>query len=120
MAPIILGYWDIRGLAQPIRLALEHSGLEWEDKLYVTGPAPTFDKTCWFSVKETLGFDFPNLPWMVDGNVKLTQTMAILRYVARKGGLAPQTEEETQKADLVVEEWRDCNGPFFPVLQPAV
>ncbi len=65
MAPIIVGYWDIRGLAQPIRLLCEHAGLDWEDKLYVTvltpGVGPGFDKTDWFKEKETLGFDFPNV-----------------------------------------------------------
>ncbi len=48
-------------MAQPIRLLLEHTGVEWEDKLYACGPAPDFDKTCWFGVKESLGFDFPNV-----------------------------------------------------------
>jgi len=112
MAPIVVGYWDIRGLGQPIRLLLEQSGVEWEDKLYSCGPPPTFDKTCWFGVKETLGFDFPNLPYMVDGDVKLTQTMAILRYLARKTGFDGKIEAEKQRIDLMEGEWGDFKGPF--------
>jgi len=112
MAPIVVGYWDIRGLAQPIRLLLEQSGVEWEDKLYSCGPPPTFDKTCWFGVKETLGFDFPNLPYLEDGDVKLTQTLAILRYLARKTGLDGKTEEEKQRVDMMEGEWGDFKGPF--------
>ena len=34
---------------------------------YVTGEAPTYDKSCWFDIKYSLGFDFPNLPYYVDG-----------------------------------------------------
>ncbi|OXA56303.1 glutathione S-transferase Mu 1 [Folsomia candida] len=115
MAPIILAYWDIRGFAQPIRLLLANSGLEWEDKLYVTGPAPTFDKTCWFGEKETLGFDFPNLPYLIDGDVKVTQTIAIIRYLARKTGLAGQSDDQQRRIDLITEEWHDFKGPFYPL-----
>ncbi len=76
-----LAYWDIRGvgpyqdnvyskslftvnfyqLAQPIRLLLAYTGTEFEDKYYVCGPAPTFDKSCWFDIKFSLGLDFPNV-----------------------------------------------------------
>ena len=54
-------------LAQPIRMLLEHTGTEYKEKQYKCGPAPDFDKSCWFEIKETLGFDFPNLPYMIDG-----------------------------------------------------
>ena len=54
---------------------------------YVTGEAPTYDKSCWFDIKYSLGFDFPNLPYFIDGDVKLTQTNAILRHISRKHGL---------------------------------
>jgi hypothetical protein len=33
----------------------------------VTGEAPTFDKSCWFDIKFSLGLDFPNLPYYMDG-----------------------------------------------------
>ncbi|CAL8088609.1 unnamed protein product [Orchesella dallaii] len=112
MAPVVLAYWDIRGLAQPIRLLLEYTGTEWEDKLYACGPAPTFDKTCWFGIKESLGLDFPNLPYLIDGDVKLSQTNAILRYVARKNGLLGNDDTEAMRADLVAAEWADFNAPF--------
>jgi len=112
MAPAVLAYWDIRGLAQPIRLLLEYAGMEWEDKLYVTGPAPDFDKSGWFGEKESLGFDFPNLPYFIDGPVKLTQTGAILRYIARKYKLDGATEEEKRRVDLIESEAIDFRSPF--------
>ena len=48
-------------LAQPIRLLLEHTGTEYEEKIYDCGPAPNYDKSCWFDVKFSLGLDFPNV-----------------------------------------------------------
>ena len=37
--------------------------------------APDFDKSCWFDNKFSLGFDFPNLPYFIDGDIKLTQVI---------------------------------------------
>ena len=74
-----LGYWNIRGLAQPIRLLLEYTEIPWVDELYKQeGPnsSKPFDKSCWFNVKNSLGLDFPNLPYLIDEqtNFKLCQS----------------------------------------------
>ena len=37
-------------------------------------------------MKDTLGLEFPNLPDLLDGNVKLTETNAIMKYIANKLG----------------------------------
>lgn len=120
MAPV-LAYWDIRGLAQPIRLLLEYTGTKFEDKYYVCGEAPGYDKSCWFDVKFTLGLDFPNLPYYIDGDVKLTESSAILRHVARQHDLMGKTEEERYRADMMeytISDFRMgfvrlCYGPDF-------
>ena len=55
----------------------------------------------WFKEKKhNLGLDFPNLPYMLDGDVKLTQTLAIMRYLGRKFGLSP-SEADMAKGDLL-------------------
>ncbi|XP_069489081.1 glutathione S-transferase Mu 4-like isoform X1 [Ambystoma mexicanum] len=96
-----LGYWDIRGLAHSIRLLLEYTGTEYEDKMYTCGPAPDYDKSGWLKEKETLGLDFPNLPYFIDGPLKLTQSSAILRHIARKHNLCGDSEEERTRVDLL-------------------
>ncbi|XP_050693154.1 glutathione S-transferase Mu 4-like isoform X2 [Eriocheir sinensis] len=111
MAPV-LGYWDVRGLAQPIRLLLEYTGTEYEEKLYKCGEAPDYDKSCWFSVKETLGVDFPNLPYYFDGDTKVTQSNAILRYIARKHDLCGKTEEEKVRVDMLENQAMDLRNGF--------
>uniref|UniRef100_A0A2P2I1R4 glutathione transferase n=1 Tax=Hirondellea gigas TaxID=1518452 RepID=A0A2P2I1R4_9CRUS len=120
MAPL-LAYWDIRGLAQPIRLLLEYTNTKFTDKYYVCGEAPGYDKSCWFDVKSTLGFDFPNLPYYTDGDLKLTESGAIIRHIARKHDLCGKTEEERCRVDMlayIIESFRStfvrlCYGQGF-------
>ncbi|XP_068121640.1 glutathione S-transferase Mu 5-like [Hyperolius riggenbachi] len=104
---MILGYWDIRGMAYPIRLLLEYTETPYEDKHYVTGEAPDYDKSQWLDVKDMLGLDFPNLPYLIDGDVKLTQSNTILRYIARKHGLCGETESEKNNVSLLENEAMD-------------
>ncbi|XP_050693143.1 glutathione S-transferase Mu 2-like isoform X2 [Eriocheir sinensis] len=114
MSPI-LGYWKIRCLGQPIRLLLAYKRVEYEDKRYEVGDPPEYDKTCWFSVKFKMGFDFPNLPYYIDGNVKITQTLAILRYLGRKYGLEGKTEEEKIRVDVLANQAMDLADQLFTV-----
>merc|ERR1712066_1026120 len=82
----ILAYWDCRGLAAPIRLLLEYGGEGYENR---TMQMPKSD---WLVYKTSLGFDFPNLPYYQEGELKLTQSTAIMRHVGRKYNLVGQTE----------------------------
>uniref|UniRef100_UPI00398F367B glutathione S-transferase Mu 1-like isoform X2 n=1 Tax=Pristiophorus japonicus TaxID=55135 RepID=UPI00398F367B len=99
-------------LAQPIRLLLEYTGTEYEDKLYSCGEAPDFEKSCWLDVKLKLGLDFPNLPYMIDGDVKLSQSNAIVRYIARKHNLDGKTEAEKIRIDLLENQTMDFRMGF--------
>ena len=72
--PIQLGYWKIRGLAQPLRYLLEYTEHPYQEVMYEQGDAPNFSVECWTSVKNTLGLDFPMIPYLIDdnANTKLT------------------------------------------------
>ncbi len=52
---IILGYWAIRGLAEPIRLALHYAKHPYTEKMYEQGEGPEFSRENWLSEKEKLG-----------------------------------------------------------------
>ncbi|KAI1306062.1 Glutathione S-transferase Mu 5 [Halotydeus destructor] len=112
MAPL-LGYWNLRGLAQAIRNLLAHADVDYEDKLYITSQG----RDQWLADKATLGLDFPNLPYYVDGDVKLSQSIAILRYIARQHGLDGVTNEEKVRIDLaeqqLVEYQIDASRMFY-------
>jgi len=118
MAPV-LGYWDIRGLAQPIRYLLNYVGAEYEDKRYSIGPAPDFDKSQWLSEKPNLGLDFPNLPYYIDGDVKITQSLAIIRYLARKYKLVGESEQELIRSDVTEQQVMDLKMALVRVCYNA-
>nr|XP_020473748.1 glutathione S-transferase Mu 3-like [Monopterus albus] len=107
-----LAYWDIRGPPQPIRLLLEYTGTKYEDKFYKCGEAPDYDKSCWFNEKEKLGIDFANLPYLVDGDRKIVQSNAIMRYIARKHNMCGETEDEKVRVDILENQAMDFRNGF--------
>ena len=42
------------------------------------------NREAWTSVKFTLGMDFPNLPYFIDGDFKMSETMPIHQFIADK------------------------------------
>ncbi|XP_043860157.1 glutathione S-transferase Mu 3-like [Dromiciops gliroides] len=125
--PMILGYWDIRGLAHAIRLLLQYTDTNYEEKLYQCGDAPDYTSKEWLDVKFKLGLDFPNLPYLIDGERKITQSNAILRYIARKHNMCGETEEEKILVDLLENQIMDFRmqlgrvnySPDFEKLKPG-
>ncbi|CAG7834956.1 unnamed protein product [Allacma fusca] len=118
MGKPVLGYWDIRGYAQQARLLLQYLGVDYENKLYGFGSGPepsdeawTSEKftlgldfpNAWTSEKFTLGLDFPNVPYWIDDKIKLTESKAILKYIAQTRGpeTVPDNAEDQAVADQV-------------------
>jgi len=109
---VTLAYWAIRGLAQPIRLLLEYTGTPYADKRFEQGPAPDFDKSCWFDVKDTVvgDYPFPNLPYLIDGEQVITQSNAIVRHIARKHNLLGDSLDSASRVDIMLEEGMDLRN----------
>ncbi|XP_064459459.1 glutathione S-transferase Mu 1-like [Ornithodoros turicata] len=110
----VLGYWNVRGIAQPIRYMLEYIGKPYEDKVYnfKEDAPPSELRAEWLKDKEALGrgdgaMDFPNLPYYMDGDVKITQSLTIMRYLGRKNGLFAQTNEEETQQDVLEAQVND-------------
>ncbi|CAE1296455.1 GST [Acanthosepion pharaonis] len=90
MAKVQLGYWKIRGLAQPISM----------NKEMVLNSA---------------------LPYLIDGDIKITQSNAILRHIARKHNLDGKDEKSKVLVDVMENQAMDfrngfvrlCYGPDF-------
>lgn len=110
--PPTLAYWDIRGLAQPIRLLLHYVGQDFENKMYSTGGPPDFSRESWLKDKFNLNLDFPNLPFYMDGDIKITQTNAILRHIARKHNMCGTTDEERAVVDMMADQVMDLRNGF--------
>lgn len=45
---------------------LEYIEHPYEDVMYEQGDAPEYSIESWVKVKNTLGLDFPNMPYLID------------------------------------------------------
>nr|XP_010946566.2 glutathione S-transferase Mu 1-like [Camelus bactrianus] len=89
------------------------------------GDAPDYDRSHWLNEKFKLGLDFPNLPYLIDGAHRLTQSNAIVRYIARKHNMCGETEEEKIRVDVFENQAMDvrfqmvrlCYSPDFEKLK---
>ncbi len=77
--PLILGYWNVRGRGGVLRNLLHYCEVPYEHRVY-TKREEWFDND-----KYKLGFDFPNLPYIIDGDVKIAAVTALINYVPIKG-----------------------------------
>ena len=108
MEKIELGYWGIRGRGQTPRLLLSYVGADWTDKIYK-------DAGEWFGgAKHSLGLDFPNLPYLIKGDIKITESSAIIRFI---GGMKPEllgnNEKDRAHVDMIMSMLDDIHNPTF-------
>lgn len=107
-------YWNICGLGQPVRYALELAGVEYADVRVHYGPGepgtPEYKKM-WFDRKATVGqaVIFPNLPYLLDGDAALAQSNSILKHIGRRFGLLGDASA-ADLVDLVLDQTADFDG----------
>ncbi|VDO12379.1 unnamed protein product [Rodentolepis nana] len=102
-------------LGQQIRLLLTYCGEKFDQEFYIAGPAPDFSREQWLSKKFNLGLDFPNLPYLIVGDLKLTHSTAILEYIAdrnnmrefKKSGISPEERATLLMVNLAVMDIRN-------------
>lgn len=84
-----LTYFNLRGLAEPIRMAFHYGGISFENNHVI--------RTEWDNVKDQ--YPVGKLPLLQFDGQLLTQSPAILRFIAKKAGLVPEDELELARAD---------------------
>ena len=92
---------------------LTYCGVDYETKTYERGPAPTFSKDNWKNSDiDSLGLAFPNLPYLIDGEVRLSESKSIMKYVASKydPDLLGRTAREIAEADMLSRVHDDLYG----------
>lgn len=99
-----MGYWGIRGLAAPIRMMLMHKRIPFRNVCYDLEVKPEGGfSTTWFSQdKPGLKAKNPlvNLPYIIDGDLIISQSVACLAHLGKKYGLWGATEAE----DIICQE----------------
>ena len=94
-------------------------GAEYVMVEYEQGEGPDFSRDAWLTVKPTLGLDFPNLPYIVDGDFSMTETVPIMKYLADKfkpellGTTAEQRATVNMLANVIGDVKGAVTGPCY-------
>jgi len=100
---IEVGYWNLRGLVGFIRLIDVYTEEGIKFKTYEVEKRDE-----WLEEKakmnETGEIEFPNLPWMKDGDIKISQSLAILKYLAKKHNLLHDGTVKGETMANVIEQ----------------
>jgi len=109
---IKVGYWGIRGLGAPLRMILEYAGTDYVDKQYS-------DPNEWFKMDkpEILKANpLANLPYLVDGDVVVCQTNAVMDYLGDRFGLSGTSMEERRLCRQLLAEVYDLRNTIISLV----
>jgi len=95
-----LTYFNARAVAEPIRLILAYAKVQYEDV--------RFEKEDWPKLKESMPWG--QVPVLEVNGVQIAQSKTIARFVAKKHGLAGETELEQAKCDEYVDTLDDIRS----------
>lgn len=107
-----LGYWKIRGLAAPARLIFAYKNVKYNNVDYEYNADNNTQQ--WPAVKYKLGFDFPNLPYLIDNSngLHLTESRAIYRYLARTFNIGNNKDPLQAYDEMVGDIVSDLGSKF--------
>lgn len=99
----ILGYWSVRGKGHQIKYLLAHLGVDYINEVWEHGTTTDTIMKPWLDKKFHMGLEFPNLPYLIDGDFKLTESKSIMKYLCHKHrpAMLGRTAAELATADMV-------------------
>lgn len=107
-----LGYWGIKGRAEPVRWAYLALGLQVKEVQVGSGEE-------WGAIRSTLPTAFPNLPYIRDGDFAITETNALPIYLASKAG-KPEFIGKDHKDQAILRQIEGVLGDIFSTLFKTV
>ena len=80
----IFGYWSIRcgPRGNVNRNILNYAGVDYTEKIYDVQTEE--GRAEWANDKANLGIPFPNIPYIIDGDLKLSESKAVTLYICEK------------------------------------
>ena len=114
-AKLKLYYYSAQGAAQQIRFTLVAGGLAFDDVPASSFPPSPEDKALWVRLGQNTT---TNIPMLVDerGTV-YTQSLAVLRVAARRGGLMPTDNvEEVYQVDKLLADVADLRAASYKAI----
>lgn len=98
---LTLGYWNIRGLAGIVRSVLSYCEVPYKERIYSIDNPDEWSK----KDKQELGLLFPNLPYIIDGDTKLTESKALVEYAVIRAGRRDLLGETDKKYIEIQVAW---------------
>eukprot|EP00928_Gymnodinium_smaydae_P031754 TRINITY_DN23207_c0_g1_i1.p1 TRINITY_DN23207_c0_g1~~TRINITY_DN23207_c0_g1_i1.p1 ORF type:complete len:225 (+),score=47.13 TRINITY_DN23207_c0_g1_i1:49-723(+) len=99
-----LTYFQGYGLAEQLRWTMAAAGIEWEQ-------VALSQHAQFAALRDGGSLLFGQLPLLEIDGLKLTQSQAMVRYVARRAGLTGKGPAEEALVDMVCEAVKDARGP---------
>merc|ERR1712226_8423 len=97
--PFKLVYWALPARAYPMRCLLHYYGIDFEDV-----GLPLDKPEQWGALKQKLADEgkllYPNLPHIQDGDNYISESLAVMKFCARKAKALPKTEREEYLNDM--------------------
>lgn len=95
-AKLKLGYYQLRGRAQVPRLLLEFLKVPYEDELFKSNKE-------WLVYRNQNQKKWPliALPYLIDGDVRITETVPICYYILNKYGMPAMLGKSLQEAAIL-------------------
>lgn len=113
-----LAYWKIRGFACGMQYLFKHLGVDYNWKTYeqTVNPDGTISVANWTDEKFKLGLDFPNIPYIIDGDFKVSESNACYEYICAKWKpeYLGKDPEERGRLAMIFGVWMNLrNGVVF-------
>jgi prostaglandin-H2 D-isomerase / glutathione transferase len=106
MVKYVLHYFSFRGRGEVARLLFHAAGVEFTDHRFEFSDFP----------EEVQKAPLAAFPWLEVDNVKLPQSLAIGRYLAREFKLDGKTSIEKAQADVIVDTCQDLVTGIGPII----
>lgn len=95
-----LTYFPVKALAEPIRFLFSYAGIDFVDD--------RFDRDDWPKIKPNMPFG--QVPVLEIDGKKISQSVAIARYLAKQCGLAGKDDLEAMEIDAIVDTIHDLRA----------
>ena len=90
-------YWGIKARAYSAQVVAAYKGLSLKTNSDRANAWPADKAICHFG----------QLPLLIDGDVKINQSLAILNYVGRKAGTQGETDAAYGMSQMLISEFSD-------------
>jgi len=104
-----LTYWHGFGRAERVRMALALAGIEFED-IGMSTPEE------WTELQATGKLKYGSVPLLEIDGKNLVQSNAVVRYVARRGNIYGDSDEERYEIDNICEALSDFYDPAMGLI----